>query len=417
MCGVAMTLSNQPKWLSIIGVGAGGLNTLIPAARAAIAEAEIVFGAPRQLELVAGAIRGVAHPWPTPFDAEFHAVRNARDAGKKVCVLASGDPFYFGVGASLSRHISADEFAVFPAPSSLSFAAARLGWALQSVAVVSLLVSTVSVLRGFLQRGARILILAPNGSKPAEVARYLVSQGFGDSVVHVLENLDADCEAIYHAKADEIGDREFASLNVIALEIRSTEQARILPLAGALEDDCFEHDGQITKQEIRALTLTALAPKRGDLLWDVGAGSGSVGISWLLADPSLRAIAIEKHPDRVARIRRNASQLGVPALSVIEGNVNDQLQYLPTPQAIFIGGGGSQAEVMHSCEQRLAVGGRLVANGVTLEMQAILQAQHQRLGGRLTRIAIEHAGNLGNMSCWRPALPVVQWVWVKGHTR
>ena len=200
---------------------------------------------------------------------------------------------------------------------------------------------------------------------------------------------------------------------MLALEIESDREARVLPLAPGRADDLFEHDGQITKREVRAVTLAALAPRRGELLWDIGAGSGSISIEWMLADPSMRAVAIEADAERAARIRRNASAFGVPGLTVVEGAAPGALAGLPAPDAIFIGGGGTDDGVMDAAIDALPSGGRLVANAVTLEMEALLLARHAALGGDLVRIAISRETAIGSMSGWRPAMPVTQWCWVK----
>ena len=400
-----------PKWLSIVGIGEDGLAGLGAGARRAITEAEFVFGGARHLDLAADAIDGEAKPWPSPFDATMAELVALR--GRSVCVLASGDPFWNGVGATIARHIDADEYRVFPGPSAFSLAAARLGWALQDVETVSLHGRATSLIRPLLQHGARILALTSDGAAPDEIAGLLCSFGFGASRVHVLECLGGPSERIVPARVDELGQARFADLNIVAIEVRAGPDARTIPLAGALDDGLFEHDGQITKQEVRAVTLAALAPCRGELLWDVGAGSGSIAISWLLAHRSMRAIAVEKNADRAARIRRNADALGVPGLALVEGSAPGALGGLPTPDAVFIGGGGSGDGVTEAAMEALSPGGRMVANAVTLEMEAHLLALHARHGGTLTRIALSRAEPVGTMTGWRPAMPVTQWRWVK----
>ncbi|AZO37699.1 MAG: precorrin-6y C5,15-methyltransferase (decarboxylating) subunit CbiE [Mesorhizobium sp.] len=399
------------KWLTIVGIGEDGVAGLGDEAKQCIAQADFVFGGKRHLGLVASLIKGKATPWSTPFDAEMHEVLAL--AGKDVCVLASGDPFFHGVGVTLARKVEPDEMLVLPAPSSLSLAASRLGWALQDIETISLHGHSIDLIRPLLQPGARILALTSDADAPVAIAGLLDEFGFGPSRLTVLEALGGPDETRRASRADAFDLKNINPLNVLALEIESTPDARILPLTVGLADHLFEHDGQITKREIRAITLSALAPKRGELLWDIGAGSGSIGIEWMLAHPSLRAIAIEADGERAARIARNATHCGVPGLVVVEGSAPKAFAKLETPDAIFIGGGGSDAGVLEKAIKALRSGGRLVANAVTLEMEALLLDQHNRRGGDLTRIALSRAAPVGSMQAWRPAMPVTQWSWIK----
>ncbi|RWC90771.1 MAG: precorrin-6y C5,15-methyltransferase (decarboxylating) subunit CbiE [Mesorhizobium sp.] len=401
----------KPQWLTIVGIGEDGVAGLGDEAKQHIAQAEFIFGGKRHLALVASLATGESRAWPTPFDTEMGDVL-AR-AGKRTCVLASGDPFFHGVGVTLARKVKPEQMRVLPAPSSLSLAAARLGWALQDVEAISLHGHAIDLIRPLLHHGARILALTSDGDAPAAIAGLLDELGFGPSRLTVLEALGGPDEARRSARADSFDLENINPLNVLALDVESTPDARILPLASGLADHLFEHDGQITKREIRAMTLSALAPRRGELLWDIGAGSGSVGIEWMLAHPSLRAIAIEADKERAARIRRNASHCGVPGLVVIEGPAPKAFARLEAPDAIFIGGGGSDAGVLEKAIKALRTGGRLVANAVTLEMEGLLLAQHNKHGGDLIRIAISRASPVGSMQAWRPAMPVTQWSWVK----
>jgi precorrin-6Y C5,15-methyltransferase (decarboxylating) len=333
--------------------------------------------------------------------------------GQKVCVLASGDPFFHGVGVTLARKIPAGEMHVIPAPSSFSLAASRLGWALQDIETVSLHGRPIDLIRPLLHPGARILALTSDDKAPAEITALLEQIGFGASQLTLLEALGGSDECIRIARADPFDLENINPLNVLAIEVDSSKQARIIPLAAGRADDLFEHDGQITKREVRAVTLSALAPRRGELLWDIGAGSGSISIEWMLAHPSLRAIAIEADPARAARIRRNAAAFGVPGLTVVEGAAPQAFAGLEAPNAVFIGGGGTDAGVFDAAIAALPAGGRLVANAVTLEMEALIIARHAELGGELTRIAVSRVGAVGTMTAWRPALPVTQWSWIK----
>jgi len=399
------------RWLSIVGIGEDGIAGLSAGARDLIQSADIVFGGARHLALAAPLIRGEAKPWPSPFSLAVGEVVGLR--GRQVCVLASGDPFFYGVGGTLAAHVSPEETWVIPAPSAFSLAAARMGWAIPETILVSVHGRALDRIRPHLHPGARILALTSDADGPSALARLLTETGFGHSRLTVLEALGGDRERIRSATADGFDLSDMAALNTVAIEVTAAPGARILAYTPGLADDLFEHDGQITKREIRAMTLSALAPKRGELLWDVGAGSGSVSIEWMLADPSLRAIAVEARADRAARISRNAAAFGVPDLELIEGEAPAALAGLQTPDAIFIGGGATVPGVLETCIAALKPGGRLVANAVTLETESELIARHTALGGDLTRIAVSRADRVGNKTGWRSAMPVTQWSWKK----
>lgn len=399
------------KWLAIIGIGEDGLAGLGVRAHELLLQADLVFGGRRHLALASNAIKGEALPWRTPFDSAMKEVLAAR--GKKICVLASGDPFHFGVGTVLARHVDPAQMIVIPAASAFSLAASRLGWALNEVETVSLHGRPLERIFPLLHQGSRLLALTSNGDGPAQLAQLLASEGFGASRLHVLEALGGAAERVTTHQADEFGEARVNDLNIVAIEVRATSQARILPLGFGLDDALFAHDGQITKRPVRAATLSALSPRRGELLWDVGAGSGSISIEWLLAHPSMRAIAIEKNDERARRIGENAKRFGVDQLCVVNGAAPQAFAGLEQPDAIFIGGGGSGEGVVQGAIEALRPGGRLVANAVTLEMEALLLALHQRLGGELLRLALAVAGPVGSMRGWRPAMPVTQFSWVK----
>jgi precorrin-6Y C5,15-methyltransferase (decarboxylating) len=399
------------RWLTLIGIGEDGPAGLGDEAKRLIASAPVVFGGARHIELMQPLITGEAHTWLSPFEKSVEAVLARR--GMPTVVLASGDPFFYGVGATLSRHIPASEMSVIPAPSSFSLAASRLGWPLQDVTVLSLHGRPIDLIRPHLHPGRRILALTSDGKGPVDLAALLLAVGFGQSTLTVLEVLGGPHEKVSQQKAADFAPVDINDLNICGIEVKADANARILPVSAGLADELFEHDGQITKREIRAMTLSALTPRRGELLWDIGAGSGSIGIEWMLADPSLRAIAIEASGERVARIRRNAGTFGVPGLTIIEGEAPGALAGLPTPDAIFIGGGGSDAGVLDAAISQLRRDGRLVANAVTTEMEAVLLAEHARRGGSLTRIDIARAAPVGRMTGWRPAMPVTQWCWIK----
>jgi precorrin-6B C5,15-methyltransferase / cobalt-precorrin-6B C5,C15-methyltransferase len=401
----------MPRWLSIVGIGEDGAEGLGPVARGLIGDAEIVFGGRRHLGLAAPLICGTTKAWPSPFDGAVSEVLQHR--GHPVCVLASGDPFHYGVGAVLARHVDVEEMVVVPAPSAFSLSAARLGWSLPQTVLLSLHGRNLDLIRPHLQPGARIIALTSDGDGPAALARLLAQNGFGASRLTVLEALGGPCERVQTTTAAGYPFGTVEALNTVAIEVAASPNARILPRAAGLPDDLFEHDGQITKRDVRAVTLAALAPRRGELLWDVGAGSGSVAIEWMLIDPTMRAIAVERREDRAARIRRNAAACGVPGLDVAEGMAPTALTTLAPPDAIFIGGGASEAGVFELAVRALRPGGRLVANAVTLETEALLLARQAELGGELVRIAISHAEPLGGKAAWRPALPITQWRWTK----
>jgi len=399
------------RWLAIVGIGEDGSEGLGPAARALIENAQIVFGGKRHLALAAGLVRGEARPWPSPFDRAIDEVLACR--GAAVCVLASGDPFQYGIGPLLAARVTAAEMVVTPGPSSFSLAAARLGWSLPETICLSLHGRPLDLVRPHLHPGARILALTSDGESPGAIARLLDEAGFGASHLTVLEAIGGPRERIRTATARDFRVDVIDPLNLLAIEAEAGAGAAVIARTPGLRDELFEHDGQITKREIRALVLSSLAPRRGECLWDVGAGSGSVAIEWLLADRSLRAVAIESRPDRAARIRRNATRLGVPGLVVVEGQAPGAFDGLAPPDAVFIGGGAGDPGVLDEALAALPEGGRMVVNAVTLQTEAILLARYAKLGGELIRISIERPRPVGNFTAWRPAIPVLHWRYVK----
>ena len=404
-------LANQTPWLTIIGIGEDGIAGLGDAAKRRIVAASLVCGGKRHLELADELIAGERHTWLSPIERSVEVIRAAR--GRDVCVLASGDPFFYGMGATLARSIPAEEMRTIPSPSSFSLAASRLGWALQDIDTVSLHGRPLDLIRPHLQPGAKILALTSDEKGPRQLAALLADSGFGGSALIVLEALGGAREKISHHRAETFALEGVDTLNICAIEVVAGPDARIIPLTAGIDDGLFEHDGQITKREVRALTLSALSPRKGELLLDIGGGSGSISIEWMLAHPAMRAIAVEGHAERAERIGRNAASFGVPGLQVVTGTAPTALAGLPQADAVFIGGGGSEAGVMEAAIAALKSGGRLVANAVTLEMEAVLLAHQARLGGTLTRIEIARAAPVGGMQGWRPAMPVTQWVWVK----
>jgi precorrin-6Y C5,15-methyltransferase (decarboxylating) len=390
-------------WLTLIGVGEDG--ALSPAAAARLAQAALVVGGARHLSLI-GPTEAERLVWPSPLQDAFPAIL-AR-AGERVCVLASGDPFFFGVGSLLAGLVG--DFESLPQPSAFSLAASRLGWALQDCALISLHGRPLEAVIPHLQPAARIFALAWDGETPQRLAALLTRRGLGASRLTVLEAMGGPRERRVSMLAQAFDAQGFDPLNTIALEVAGAGE-RIPPRAPGLPDDWFENDGQMTKREMRALTISALAPRPGETLWDVGAGSGSVSVEWLLADPSTRAFAVEQHAERCARIRANALALGVPRLQVIEGQAPSALGGLPVPDAVFIGGGVEGA--IAPCWGALRPGGRLVVNAVTVESQAALSALSAQYGGELLHAQFARSVPVGRFRGFRAAMPVVQWRAVK----
>ena len=403
---------NTPnRWLGILGIGEDGVEGLSSAARALIGDAVLVVGGARHLALAGGLIRGERLAWPSPIGDAFPALLARR--GSPVVVLASGDPYCYGIGGTLAGVIAPAETFCVPAPSAFSLACARLGWALQDTATISFCGRPLAAIVPLLQPGARLLALSADASTPALLAALLRANGFGGSRLHLLEALGGPREAIRVTRADADMPGDVSPLTRVGSEVVAAPGARILPLAAGLPDEYFEHDGQITKRETRAVTLSALAPCRGELLWDIGAGSGSISIEWMLRHTANRAIAIEPHPERAARIGRNALALGVPELRIELGAAPAALNDLPAPDAVFIGGGAQTDGVLPMAWAALKPGGRLVANAVTLETEGVLFQAMRQYGGTLTRISIDRLVSVGRMHGFRPAMPITQWIGLK----
>ncbi len=389
-------------WLTVVGIGEDGFKGLGRNARHALLGASKIVGAQRQLDLLPPCIRGQRQLWPSPFSLE--PVLSQR--GAAVCVLASGDPMLFGVGASLARQLPAEEIQVLPFPSSYSLAAARLGWPLQEVITLSVVARPISALSAQLSGGVRLLVLSNDGHSPAAIAGLLRERGFGPSRISVLEHLGGPLERRIDGTANDWADPAIADLNLLAIEcLAEASTPRLSRLAG-LPDSAFRHDGQLTKRDVRAMTLARLAPVPGELLWDVGAGSGSIGIEWMRTHPSCRALAIEADDGRQQLIEHNREVLGVPGLQLIRGRAPHALAGLERPDAIFIGGGVTREGVLQACWEQLKPGGRLVANAVTLQSEMTLMDWRERHGGELTRIHIAQALPLGEFDTWRQALPI-----------
>lgn len=391
-------------WLTVVGIGEDGFDGLGREAQTAITNARTIFGGERHISLLPRELGADLHPWPKPFGEGLKALLALR--GEPVCVLASGDPMLFGIGATLARDVPVEEMRVLPAPSAFSLAAARLGWALQDTAQLSVHGRPAELVHPHLHHGRQLLILAHDGGSPTAIAALLRKRGFGDSRIAVLEHLGGPLERRIDATAASWQDEEAAPLNVIAVHCQATPQARHISRLAGLPDDAFQHDGQLTKRAVRAATLAHLAPCPGEVLWDVGAGCGSISIEWMRSDAACRAVAVEENAGRQQIIRKNAADFGVPGLQVVAGSAPAALAGLPQPDAVFIGGAVTESGVIETCWNALRPGGRLVANAVTVQSETVLVAWRARVGGDLVRIAISNAEPLGGFDVWRAALPV-----------
>ncbi|CAH2601130.1 Precorrin-6Y C(5,15)-methyltransferase [decarboxylating] [Rhodovastum atsumiense] len=401
----------MPAWLTVVGIGEDGPEGLGAEARGAIAAARVLVGGARHLAMVPPAAGQERLEWPRPFDVGAVLTRR----GTPVCVLASGDPMLFGVGAVLARQVPAEEMRILPAPSAFSLAAARLGWPLQDVVPLSVTGRPLAAVLRHAYPGARWLVLAADGGTPAALAALLAAHGFGASRLEVLEHMGGAQERRHGGIAAEWTLPRCAELNVIAVECRADAAVTGWSGLAGLPDGAFRHDGQLTKRDVRAVTLAHLAPLPGELLWDVGAGCGSIGIEWMRSHPACRAIAIEANEARQALITHNREALGVPGLHLVAGRAPEALADLPVPQAVFIGGGLTVAGVVDRCWDALPPGGRLVANAVTLQSEAALVSWRERLGGDLTRLSVAHTTPVGRFDAWRCAMPVTVWSVRKPH--
>lgn len=388
--------------MTILGIGEDGASGLSDAARAALDAAELVMGAPRHLTLLPG-LRCETVEWPVPFAEGIPLLLAQR--GRRVVLLASGDPFWFGAGTSVTRHLAPGEWIAHPAAASFAIAAARLGWAVQETTCLGLHAAPCARLRPHLAPSQRLMVLVRDGAAVGEVARYLAETGFGGSTLHVLEALGGARERVRQTIAASFALADVAHPVLLGIEVRG--DGAVLPATNGRPDVWFASDGQLTKQPVRALTLAALAPRPGELLWDIGAGSGSIGIEWLLAHPANRAVAIEANPARAERARANAATLGADRLDVRTGRAPEMLPE-GMPDAVFIGGGLSPS-LLAALWGRLPQGTRLVANAVTLESEALLAQWHGRVGGTLLRIELADAAPLGGRHGWKARYPVVQW--------
>ncbi|MCE0535617.1 precorrin-6y C5,15-methyltransferase (decarboxylating) subunit CbiE [Kineosporia rhizophila] len=407
---------SSPERLVVAGIGADGWPGLSPATREALSQADVVFGGDRQLALLPPEVTARQVPWPSPLLRALPLLLVKTPGAHKV-VLASGDPTFFGIATTIARVAPGFDLTVLPHPSSVSLACARMGWAQQDVEVISLVGRPAATLQPSISPARRLLVLVPGEESPAVVADLLRKRGFGPSELTALGNLGAQDEFRVTATADEWPSEGFPehapsgskALCVLAVVCRPGTAPLRLSRTPGLPDEAYENDGQLTKRHVRAITLSTLAPEPGELLWDVGGGAGSIGIEWLRTHPSCRAVSIERDPQRAQRIARNAELLGVPHLEVRTGEAPAELTGLPTPDAIFVGGGLTAPGLLEHCWEALAPGGRMVVNVTTLESEMLLAQARSQYGGVLAKIEIAKATAIGRFTGWRPAMPVTQW--------
>ena len=392
----------------MVGLTARGWSDVPERLRTTIQDADVLLGSARHFDLIPSVSSQQRLPWPSPLREGLPRLLS-EVAGRRVVALASGDPLLAGIGDTLVEMLGADAVRIHPAVSSAALARARMGWSEESTRMVRLRGGDLDIVRRDHFPGRRLIILSRDADSPAELAQLLTDAGYGDSVITVLGDLDTEAESRIDMSARNFSGRAPA-LNVVCVACAGT--ARAASLTPGLPDDVFDHDGQLTKRDLRASALARLMPRPGDVLWDVGAGAGSIAIEWLRAHPACRAIAIERDLDRAKRIRENAGALGVPGLEVLHGEAPGVLASLPRPHAAFIGGGGT-SETLEQAWLALRPGGRLVVHAVTQETEMIVIDCWRRHGGELSRLSIEHLEPIGRYHGWRPARAVVQWSAIK----
>lgn len=399
-------MTDESAWLSIVGIGEDGLDGVPPAGRRLIDGAEVLVGGRRHLAMIPDSHPAERLSWRSPLSETVDEIAAYR--GQAVCVLATGDPMSYGIGLTLGREFGPQALTVLPAPGAFSLAAARMGWPLEDVERLTLHGRPLSLLTSHLAPGARLLILSENAATPAEVAGLLTAEGYGESMVTVLEHMGGPDEHRVSARARGWQVPPGADLNTLAVHCRAEPGAALRPRVPGLPDDAFHHDGQMTKREVRAATLAKLMPYKGALLWDVGAGCGSVAIEWMRAGG--RAVAIERSETRCRMATRNAVALGTPQLQVIEGPAPEALAHLEdAPDAVFVGGGLTVEGLVEACWAHLKPGGTLVANAVTLEGERVLADLHAGWGGDLSRLSVSRLDKVGPYHGWRPLMPVTQY--------
>lgn len=397
---------STPPRLTIVGIGMTGIEGLTPEQRRAIDQAEVLAGGKRHLDMITA--NGCERlQWSAPFEDSLKELLAFK--GRAVTVLATGDPMWFGIGATLSRRVGDGEMKVLPAPSAFSLAAAQMAWPINDIECLSVHGRPIEALIPFLTPNAKLLILTANSNGPKDIAALLEENGFGESEITVLGNLGAEDELRIETTAAEGVKVRVLDLNTVAVTCVSGPGAKVLPRTGGLPDDAFVHDGQLTKQEVRAVTLSALQPLPGELLWDVGSGCGSVAIEWMRGARGTLSFAIEKNTQRRDMIQNNALGLGTPSLEIIAGAAPNAFEGLVAPDAIFIGGGLTAKDVLPSCWNALKPGGRIVANAVTLESEAVLIEAQRTYGGELIKISVDRTSEIGAFNRWKPLAPVTQW--------
>jgi precorrin-6B C5,15-methyltransferase / cobalt-precorrin-6B C5,C15-methyltransferase len=394
--------------VTVVGIGADGWDGLSPAARRAVAGADVLRGSSRQLGLVPADVDAERVPWPSPMALAVRELPTAHP-GRRVVVLASGDPMFSGIGTTLVRWFGAAAVDVVPHPSSVTLACSRMGWSVEETTVVSVVWRPLELLVPHVTPGRRLVVLGADTTTPGQVAGRLRQWGYGASRLTALAQLGGDSERRFTGTAAEWAHAETDPLVVTAVEVVADPGTVPLPTVPGLPDEAYASDGQLTKRDVRAVTLSRLAPLPGQLLWDVGGGAGSVGIEWMRVHPSCRAVAVESRPDRAHRIGQNAARLGVPGLQVVEGRAPEALGGLPVPDAVFVGGGATVPGVLENCWDALGPGGRLVVNAVTVESEAVLAQWQARVGGQLTRLLVAQAQPVGGFTGWKPAMPVTIW--------
>ena len=394
-------------WLNIVGIGEDGMDGLTPVTRATVEQADVVIGGERHHGLTPN-LKAERIAWPSPFDALIDTIRTHR--GKKVVVLATGDPLWYSVGPKIAKSFEAEEVVFHPQLSAFQWLAVRMGWSLADLETLTIHGRPVQQMIPFIRPNARLLLLTTGAQTPSEVAEILTARGYGASRITVFGALGGDREARFDGIASE-WKHVVPDFNSMAVECIAGEGAQVLPLMG-LPDDAFASDGTMTKQEVRAITLAKLMPMRGAVLWDVGCGSGSVAIEWMRGARDAVAFGVEPRADRIALATQNSLALGAPRLTVIEGRAPESLVGLPKPDAVFVGGGLTQ-ETFQIAWDALSSHGRFVANAVTLETEAVLRDLHLKFGGQLIRLAVERAEPVGRLTGWRPAMTVTQWSIVK----
>ncbi|WP_237773898.1 precorrin-6y C5,15-methyltransferase (decarboxylating) subunit CbiE [Actinosynnema sp. ALI-1.44] len=382
--------------VTVVGIGAEGWDGLTAVARRALSQAEVVLGGKRQLDLLPEVVTAERVAWPSPMMPAVPGLL-AKYQDRVLCVLASGDPMFYGIGSKLGP------VRVLTHPSSVQLACARLGWAQQDIEVISVVGRPVELVNAQVHPARRLIVLSADGGTPGKVAALLTKRGYGASVMTVLEELGGEGENQVTGTADQ-WQGPSRPLNVIAIECRGDEVLSAVP---GLPDEAYESDGQLTKREVRAVTLSRLMPVPGQLLWDVGGGAGSIAIEWSRVHPSCRAIAVERDPTRAGRIGRNARELGVPGVEVVVAQA--PVDGLATPDAVFIGGGLTADGMVEWALAALRPGGRLVVNAVTVESEAVVARWHARLGGDLVRISVSRGSPVGGFTGWRPLMPVTIW--------